>query len=95
MSENGSVETISGSTAANPRGAQRITITLQNETGALNLDADVRSLDEAVGMLHRALIVLEAKVRFQLAQQIALENAQNSNLARVAADLMRRGPRGA
>jgi hypothetical protein len=95
MSENGSVETISGSTAANPRGVQRITITFENATGALNTDADIRSFDEAIGMLHRALLVFEAKVRYALAQQCALEAVQNAHLAGVAADVMRRGPRGA
>lgn len=95
MNENGDVATIGASTANNPRGVQRITISVDNSTGKLAVDLDARSLDEALSILRRAEVELEARVKFALGQQLALEAVQNARMNQIAQDAIRRGPRGA
>lgn len=83
---------IPASTAQNPRGVQRLTIMVHNETGKMDVDIDARSLDEALSILHRAAVQLEARVKFECGKGFMQEAAENARIAQIASRAMQRGP---
>lgn len=57
---------------------------LNPETGHLNIEMDCPSLDEALGILERARLMLDAKFRFQMGQLLLAENVRENAIQQAA-----------
>jgi hypothetical protein len=75
-------------------GTQTLSISRAPDTQKLSIDMDVLSLDVALNLIESAKREIESRFRFMRAQELALEAVQRQQIAVVASDVMRRGPRG-
>jgi hypothetical protein len=68
-------------------GTQNITIKCAPGTQKISIDMDCLSMDVALSLLERAHRELEARFRFQRAQELLLEAHENQRLAAIAGDV--------
>jgi hypothetical protein len=77
-----------GEAANHPNGVRRITLTLTPETGHLHIDMDCPALDEALAILERARLMIDARFRFNMGRDLFVQAQQDAALAGVARDVI-------
>jgi len=71
-----------------PNGTRRVMISLDVHTQHIHIDCGGTPLDEALGMMERARLEIDARFRFARGRELLIEQVQQDQLAGVARDVM-------